>query len=256
MQVPEECPAEIEQLIDLCLATDPADRPTAKQAFDTISSCSPPLAAPTPPIPTPAPQQKAPVSTDLPKVYAQAPPMQNAERGYGSHSTLDSQTAQLEQSQQQSLDSWKGAARCSLPSHAQKSEDVNGCHLPAGPPEGVHQQPAVDHGMPQHALPQSPQPGLQIQVPQATGQSDSQQYNGHWSPPLQQDGVLSNFELHSSPDLGQFPVNAQVSPQQEGGPQDTLPLGMFGHLYPSPFATADDESSGPLWCWRNEQPAS
>lgn len=35
-KVPQECPAEIDQLIDQCLAQDPEERPTAKDIYETI----------------------------------------------------------------------------------------------------------------------------------------------------------------------------------------------------------------------------
>ncbi|KAK9829556.1 hypothetical protein WJX72_006471 [[Myrmecia] bisecta] len=36
LRVPEECPASIARMIDACLAIDPAQRPTAKELFNTI----------------------------------------------------------------------------------------------------------------------------------------------------------------------------------------------------------------------------
>lgn len=35
-RVPQECPAEIDQLIDLCLSQDPDDRPTARDICEKI----------------------------------------------------------------------------------------------------------------------------------------------------------------------------------------------------------------------------
>ena len=35
-KVPQECPAEIDQLINQCLAQDPEERPTAKEIYETI----------------------------------------------------------------------------------------------------------------------------------------------------------------------------------------------------------------------------
>lgn len=49
MQVPEECPLAIAQLIDDCLENPPKERPSARQAYDIIKAAltpshSPPLA--------------------------------------------------------------------------------------------------------------------------------------------------------------------------------------------------------------------
>ncbi len=38
VQVPEECPQAIADLVDTCLNESPAARPTAQQIFDIISS--------------------------------------------------------------------------------------------------------------------------------------------------------------------------------------------------------------------------
>ena len=35
-KVPQECPAEIDQLINQCLAQNPDERPTAKDIYETI----------------------------------------------------------------------------------------------------------------------------------------------------------------------------------------------------------------------------
>ena len=36
LKVPQECPAEINDLINSCLAEDPTDRPSAREAYDKL----------------------------------------------------------------------------------------------------------------------------------------------------------------------------------------------------------------------------
>lgn len=43
LQVPEECPLAIAQLIDDCLENPPRERPTARQAYDIIKQTLIPL---------------------------------------------------------------------------------------------------------------------------------------------------------------------------------------------------------------------
>ena len=45
MQVPEECPLCIAQLIDDCLENPPRERPSARQAYDIIKTALAPLQA-------------------------------------------------------------------------------------------------------------------------------------------------------------------------------------------------------------------
>ena len=40
LQVPEECPASVVQLIEDCMEKPPEGRPTARQAYDIIKECA------------------------------------------------------------------------------------------------------------------------------------------------------------------------------------------------------------------------
>ena len=48
MQVPEEWPLDIAQLIDDCLENPPRERPSARQAYDIIKAALAPSQAPPP----------------------------------------------------------------------------------------------------------------------------------------------------------------------------------------------------------------
>lgn len=243
-QVPEECPAEIEQLIDLCLATEPADRPTAKQAFDTISACSPHLAAPSPPIPPPPTHGRSGphlADSQASRHSAEASSPSNgqvlASQGHGKANTRRqqlsavsmpgrAQSIELPPWQSQQPHSEAGPASVQL-SSLDSSPDRQGPSEAAQtvqvPPEhlGRHQSNAIQHQMP------------------ATSQAaqDIRQHTCWLAEHGQEDSLAAGQD--------------ESSTCASGG----LPLGVQGHLYPSPFAFAADDS-GPLWSWHNGQNAA
>ncbi|DBB04569.1 hypothetical protein WJX77_008736 [Trebouxia sp. C0004] len=233
IKAPEECPAEIEQLIDLCLATDPRDRPTAKQAFDIISACSPHLAAPSPPTPPqPIHVPDEPQLTDSQATWRSAAAADLHNRQALAEHRSDSAGNQT----QQQAPAWASAQeQCHTPcawqpSHAdarvasgQMSTDqlqtagstadsqTSDCRRTA---QAVPSEPADMRA--QHQLPK-----------RRTERQDSSQHS--WWPD----------------EYGQDSTGQHVSSTHASG---MLPLGAQGHLYPSPFAMAVDDS-GPLWSW-------
>ena len=237
MQAPEECPAEIEQLIDLCLATDPTDRPTAKQAFDIISACSPHLAAPSPPNPSqpthlPAdPQladsraswQSAAAAADMYNRQALADHSSDA-AGNQTPQQASARTCALEQSQTPSA--WQPSqADASLVSGQMSTDQLQS----AG--STTESQASDCRGAAQVVLSEQGDTRAQHQLPQRqTGGQDSSQHT--WWP--------VEYGQEGSPSTGQHASASHAS--------GTLPLGAQGHLYPSPFAMAVDDS-GPLWSW-------
>ena len=239
VQVPEECPAEVEQLIDLCLATDPADRPTAKQAFDIISTCSPPLAAP-----DPAPRQQAATSA---ATWMQAPAVQSADRNAALTSSLGTQSAQLDR--EQPLTNLQNGK------HAQ-SGAANGNHHVS--PDGMvlGQQLPSELGVRQPSWQQPSLLGHSVKRAHTADSQTTKHGNAEISSSQQQDIALT--DNYPPPMYEQNLVSDSSQPLSNSltGLQAAMPVGVFGHLYPSPFALAADDCSGPLWCWRNEQAAS
>ena len=233
-QVPEECPAEIEQLIDLCLATEPADRPTAKQAFDIISCCNPHLPAPAPPTPPPIPHQQAAASADVPESWVQTPAIEPA-----SVSSKD---------REQSLGGLPGSAHY-LQSAFQQPATANG-DSPSNMPAQRHQVLTAGQTVPSDGLRQYPPAGVSTATSQTPSDQDAGLQNGHQMPSRQQ---ADDGAKHRSGTATLLTVNPTHS---TNGSQDSLPLGVFGHLYPSPFAMADEGSGSSLWCWQHGQAAS
>ncbi len=233
MQAPEECPAEIEQLIDLCLATDPTDRPTAKQAFDVISACSPHLAAPSPPTPQQpihlpaeprlADSQASWQSAAAANLYnGQAP----ADHRSGAAGCQTPQQASTRGSAQETPSAWQPSqVDASLASRQMSTDQMQSAGSTADSQASDCQRTA-------QAVP-SEQGDMraQHQLPkQWTEGQDSSQHT--WWP--------VEYGQERSPSTGQ---HASATPAS-----GTLPLGAQGHLYPSPFAMAVDDS-GPLWSW-------
>ena len=348
MQAPQECPAEVEQLIDLCLAMEPADRPSAKQAFDIISSCSPSQAAtgystdppmlqrsqPTYPVLSPqqphavdhmalrpdhlAPQRSQPASPMLslqqqqqqpPAVVhtilqqspavdhtavvpdqphmrsrSQTTPFQQAPaRGAldldHDRSTADTRpdeswqtAAGQEQSQAGKLNSQRQTqGTLLLPMDQQQPVlegglDVSGLHL--------HQAPAAPQSASEHL--QATETGLRHSR-DGTTQVQSQSID-----PARHDGRdisavhhLQGLQHEQEPDTNHplHPFQAASNRQSQGKAEgvalsdsknspsgsmnsNILPLGVQGHLYPSPFAMASDDGSGELWSWPNAPAAA
>lgn len=213
-QVPQECPLEVEQLIDMCLATDPADRPTAKQAFDIISSCSSPAGT------AQAQTQKEPASQADADAKSHAGPQQqqHGQPAVGNHQQHD--FAQTRAAPQE---------MAHLP---QSAEPL---------PHGLTQQQGLQHPEDPVANPMGSVQQLQAQPLVDTGQ-------------LQQSPVQSRSEgAPALPSQKVVPVPNSQQQQEPSWGYDTaagLPTGVLGHLYPSPFAVAADASSGPLWDWQ------
>lgn len=226
----------------MCLATDPADRPTAKQAFDVISACSGPAAVSAHPAVPPTPNAPA-----LNKAAAQA--------------AVDDSHANLGQSQQQQ----QQQVGLAYGSH-QQQEQVGLAHWNNQQQEqaGLAHRNNQQHA---HAEPDEMAEASQaIEPPSLLMYQHEQQttlpFPGNVrQPPTQvvvDTGQLQQSRTHAeghsaAPDLGD--VHPPPPPGQEApsGGYDTaagLPTGVLGHLYPSPFAIAADASSGPLWDWQ------
>lgn len=236
MQAPEECPAEIEQLIDSCLATDPKDRPTAKQAFDIISACSPHLAAPSPPTP--------PQAIHVPA----EPQLADSQASWRSAAAADLRNGQAladqrcdtagNQTQQQAPARASAQEQSDTPSAWQPSQadasfasrQVSTDQLQSAGSTADSQ--TSDCARTAQAVPsERGDMKTQHQLPKRwTERQDSSQHT--WWP--------VEYGQERSPSTGQ-----RVSSTHASG---TLPLGAQGHLYPSPFAMAVD-NSGPLWSW-------
>ena len=236
MQAPEECPAEIEQLIDLCLATDPTDRPTAKQAFDVISACSPHLAASSPPTPQQAIYAPAdPQPADSPASWRSAAAADlRVGQALADHSsdTAGNQT-------QQQAPAWGSVQEQSHTPSAWQPSQADASHVSrqvstdqlqtAG---STADSQASDCWRTEQAVPSEPgNMRAQHQSPQRQTERQDSSQHAYW--PVE-------YGQERSPPTGQHASAIHAS--------GTLPLGAQGHLYPSPFAMAVDDS-GPLWSW-------
>ena len=63
-------------------------------------------------------------------------------------------------------------------------------------------------------------------------------------------GGSDNMQWHTVGLSGQGVDQRPIAPTHEYDTSVGLPMGVLGHLYPSPFANAADASSGPLWDWQ------
>ncbi|KAL3148304.1 hypothetical protein ABBQ38_013768 [Trebouxia sp. C0009 RCD-2024] len=236
IKVPEECPAEIEQLIDLCLATEPADRPTAKQAFDIIGACSLHLPPPVPPTPAPTPlQQDAVPLSYVERKHCSTPPgSDSAEVAHVPEPFIAAQG-------QKSLNSLSGCGD-SVPSSSQQATAVDGS---LGDMPVRHQVPVVGHNEPLNGFRQPPSAEVAIaNWPEHSGEVQKEPQ----SPSQQPDGHGAKHSLYSSSEAGTAIATSPTADHSHMA-KGPLPLGVFGHLYPSPFAMADDDSGGSSWCW-------
>lgn len=248
VQVPEECPAEIEQLIDLCLATEPADRPTAKQAFDIISSCSPHLPALAPPTPAPIPHQQAALSPDDPESWVEMPAVETVEINSIPMGSLG------DQSRQQSLSGVPSYARC-MQSISQQPAPASGGDSSADELAVGHELPLKGQSISQNALHQFQTADMSSATAQERHDHEAGLQKGHQLPYQQQQaGDEDSMYSLAGSDNASLPTAAPM--HLEKGSQGTLPLGVFGHLYPSPFDMADDESGASSWCWQTGQAVS
>lgn len=219
MQVPLECPFEVEQLIDMCLATDPSERPTAKQAFDIISSCATPAASA-----LPANAASQPV-----------PPVQEL----ATHQAIS------------------GGAASQKPSAAAQSHGLQGAIDPGQAGQQFPAAPAQSKLLPHNSHSQPPNMASEhspSKLLQSAGNAAS-------SPPGQlgtaTPGLRDQRQQHSNGMAKHEGIYAQASLWLDSGPLNgvqspatAMPTGVYGHLYPSPFAAAMDTSSGPLWDWQ------
>lgn len=238
-QVPEECPAEIEQLIDLCLATEPADRPTAKQAFDIIGACSLNLPPPVPHAPSPTTHQQEAVSAGALESCSPPPGMQAVGIVHASVPAMGGQS-------QKSLGSQPGSG-AGMQSSFQPAAVADGT-LASMPAPG-HYMPVVGHSTPLNGLGQAPS---EIQTATRSDQ-DVRLQDGSQPPVLQLEGGGAEHSMYSVLEAGKVTSHTAEDTHLTEG---SLPLGVFGHLYPSPFAMADDDSGDSLWCWQHRQAAS
>ncbi|KAA6422516.1 MAG: cytochrome P450 [Trebouxia sp. A1-2] len=236
IKAPEECPAEIEQLIDLCLATDPKDRPTAKQAFDVISACSPHLAAPSPPTPL----QASHLPSDLQVAESQASWQSAAAADLHSRQALADHSSDTagNQTQQHASARVSAVEQSDTPSAWQPSQadaslasrQISTDQLQTAG-SAAHSQ-TCDCPKTAQAVP-SDRGDMTASHQLSQRQTERQDSSQHsWWPVV--------YGQASSSSTGQ-----RVSWSHASG---TLPLGAQGHLYPSPFALAVDDS-GPLWSW-------
>lgn len=209
-QVPQECPLQVEQLIDLCLATDPADRPTAKQAFDIISTCSSPAATAVLPPVSPAVQQPPQTA---------APPQAAATAADTNH--------QQQQQPQKELHVLQGISAQS--GHPQVSQLSQPAELLPGNIAHPIQEAAAQHIESEQQL----LPDASVPMQQVTRQPGS-------------DGMQRHLAGLSNQGVDQHAAAPTLGYDTSLG----LPMGVLGHLYPSPFAVAADASSGPLWDWQ------
>lgn len=247
-QVPQECPAEIEQLIDMCLATKPADRPTAKQAFDIISSCSPHLPALAPPTPAPIPHQQAAASADNAESWVETPAVESVDVGGITMGSLG------EQSRQHTTGDGQSPAHCmqspSQQTSAAKHQDTSADALAIR-----HELPFEGQSTPQNSSPQQKTAETSSANAQTGPDQGAEWQDRHQLPYQQQQrGVKDKmYSLAGSEDTLQ---PATVPTHLTDWSQGALPLGVFGHLYPSPFDMADDESGGSSWGWQTGQAVS
>ena len=222
-QVPQECPLQVEQLIDLCLATDPADRPTAKQAFDIISSCSSPAATAVLPRVSPAVQQP-PETAAPPQAAATAVDTnQQQQQQQQQHQQLQQQQRQP----QKELHVLQGTSAQS--GHLQVSQLTQPAELLPGDIAHPIQEAAAQHTDSEQQLP----PDASVPMQQVTKQPGSDGMQRHLAG-LSNQGV----DQHAAASTQGYDTSL------------VLPMGVLGHLYPSPFAVAADASSGPLWDWQ------
>ena len=242
VQVPEECPAEVEQLIDMCLATNPADRPTAKEAFDIISSCNPHLPAVAPPAPAPIPHQQAAASADAPEIWVQSPAIEAVDVACVPHPSMGCPD---DHSRQQ-------AAFAHCRQSFQQSAGSNGKGASAEARALGHKLPFTNLGIPLNGThqPQSSTAGMSV-LSKTWPDQAAELDDGHQLPSQQQEGDGANNTMYSlaRPHGNSTPPSAHHN-HLANGSQGALPSGMFGHLYPSPFDVADDESGGSVWCWQ------
>lgn len=245
--MPEECPAEVEQLIDLCLATEPADRPTAKQAFDIISSCSPHSPALAPSTPAPIPLQQASASADNLESWVETPAVETVDIGAIPVGSLDSQ------SRQQSMGSVQSLAQ-SMQSLSQQLSAAHRQDHPASALAIEHELPFEGQSTSQNVLHQS-QTAQTFSAPMGPGQDLGWQDGCQLRHQQQRHGVKDNNYSFAGSDNAPLP-GATVPTHLTNGSKGTLPLGVFGHLYPSPFDMADDGSGDSIWGWQNGQAVS
>ena len=220
----------------MCLATDPSDRPTAKQAFDVISACSPHLAAPSPPTPPQAihlpadpqladsqPSWRSAVAADL---YNGQTLADHSSDAAGNQTQQQASTRVSAPEQSRTPSAWQPSqADASLASRQMSTDQLQTAGSTTDSQASVcrrtaQAEPSEQGGMrAQHQLPK-----------QHTEGQDSSQHT--WWP--------VEYGQERSPSTGQHASSTHTS--------GTLPLGAQGHLYPSPFAMALDDS-GPLWSW-------
>lgn len=246
VQVPEECPAEIEQLIDLCLATDPADRPTAKEAFDIISSCNPHLPAVAPPTPAPIPHQQAAASADAPESWVQLPSIEAVDVACIPQPSVGSSD---EESRQQAVCHVPGFAHCKQ--SFQQSPALHGEGGSAEAPALGHELSFTNLGIPLNGTHQAQTLTAGMSALNKTWPDQAAElHNGHQLPSQQQEGDGAKDTMYSlARPRDATPPSAHHN-HLAAGSQGALPSGMLGHLYPSPFDVADDESGDCVWCWQ------
>ena len=154
----------------------------------------------------------------------------------------------------------------SLPAHTQSIE------LPSWHSQGVAANHELDHAQaPRH---QVPLPSYQAEHhtldaagssvdPPGLSRQDINDTVSSGSGGVQHQLLAAQQELHNSSQHAWWPSGeqqAQAFPaigQDVSAPQteEMVPLGVHGHLYPSPFAVAVDDSSGPLWTWHGQSAA-
>lgn len=219
--MPQECPLEVEQLIDMCLATDPADRPTAKQAFDIISACS-----------------SAGAASGLPHVQPAVQPRPQ------DRPALQAGAVTLEAGQQQQQPQ----------SQSRSQHTVQDDHVQCG------SQQLAQSKQPEPSVPDGLQYSTQSSAEQLadSSQKAASADEGHVGR-QEQEAVHSGSQSAQAGPSRLLHQPVVPMPNQQGTTvpawgYDTaagLPTGVLGHLYPSPFAVAADASSGgPEWDWQ------
>ncbi len=239
-------------MIDLCLATEPTDRPTAKQAFDIISSCSPHLAAPSPAATPqlsqePIQPQLASVDQSTSSQPAAAARFHGEEqaaadtRGAAVDWTRQQLQVQQAQAQVQSVEmpTWQSQAASIQPGLS--------CAQMPGHQLSLLENDAESHAFDSKGVPQT----ASLSTQAVWSGTDKGSALPHQMLAVSQDGQDTSRRKWWSSSQGQ----AHLSPVSQSVPVDQtagmLPLGVQGHLYPSPFAMAADDASGPLWSWHN-----
>ena len=206
----------------MCLATDPADRPTAKQAFDIISACS-----------------TAGAASGLPPVQPPAQPRPQ------DRPALQSSAVTLEASQQQQ-------PQLDMETHSQHIvPDDHVRHGSQQLAQSRQSEPSVPNGLqysPQNTAIQMTDRSQEAASAEECHVRRQEQTAVHSGSQSAQAGP---FRLLHQPVVPT--PNQQVTSVPAWG-YDTaagLPTGVLGHLYPSPFAVAADASSGgPEWDWQ------